>query len=121
MSSQEQAPSWTMRSRRSWTRWYRTRRLAWAVRKLRRKVARQERAIKLRVEMLELLEQLQNPPLLASPPAEQDPMPEWEPPPPLTEAEMQELRDLPMPDPLGEIEQRLGLSTSPPSQRTWAG
>jgi hypothetical protein len=95
-------------------------RLQRTVRRLRRKVRRQERAIRLRVEMLELLEQLEHPPLLAPPPPEPDPMPEWEPPPPLTAAEMEELRALPMPDPLEEIEYRLGLSTTPPSQRTSA-
>ena len=87
------------------------------MRKLRRQVAKQERAIRLRVEMLELLEQLEHPPLLAPlpPTVELAPMP-----PPLTEAEIQEIRELPMPDPLEEIEHRLGLSTSPLSSRTWA-
>jgi len=97
-----------------------------AVRRLRRKVARQERAIRLRVEMLELLEQLEHPPLLAPLPevptpvtdlivAELEAMP-----PPLTQEEIEEIRALPMPDPLEEIEHRLGLSTTPPSQRTSA-
>lgn len=89
------------------------------MRRLRRKVARQERAIRLRVEMLELLEALEHPPLLSPPLPPETPEPlDF---PPLTEAEMQELRDLPMPDPLEEIEARLGLSTSRPSPPTWAG
>jgi hypothetical protein len=72
-------------------------------------VARQERAIRLRQEYLTLLEQLEHPPLLIPPPLpEEPPMP----PPPLTPAEIEELRMLPMPDPLTEIEERLGLSTS---------
>ena len=71
----------------------------------------------LRVEMLELLEQLEHPPLLSRPLEQEPPGLDF---PPLTEAEIQELRDLPMPDPLEEIEARLGLSTSPPSQRTSA-
>lgn len=87
------------------------------MRKLRRQVARQEKLIHLRVEMLELLEQLEHPPLL-SPPLPPEPALDF---PPLTEAEIQEIRDLPMPDPLEEIERRLGLSTSPPSPQTWAG
>ena len=86
------------------------------MRKLRRQVARQEKAIRLRVEMLELLEQLEHPPLL-SPPLPPEPALDF---PPLTEAEIQELRELPMPDPLEEIEHRLGLSTSPLSSRIWA-
>ena len=108
-----------MRLRRSWVRWLRTRRLTHRVRRLRRKVARQEKAIRLRVEMLELLEQLEHPPLLSPPlpPGTPEPLDF----PPLTEAEIQELRDLPMPDPLEEIEARLGLSTSPRSPQTWEG
>ena len=97
------------------------------MRRLRRKVARQERAIRLRVEMLELLEQLEHP-LLLAPPASDSPTPTSEPtpppldlPPPLTEAEIQQLRELPMPDPLEEIEAALGMSTSPRSPQTWAG
>ncbi len=87
------------------------------MRKLRRQVARQEKAIRLRVEMQELLEQLEHP-LLLSPPL--PPTVELEPlPPPLTQAEMEELRLLPMPDPLEEIEHRLGLSTTPQSPQTW--
>jgi hypothetical protein len=85
------------------------------VRKLRRKVRRQEKAIRLRVELLQLLEQLEHPPLL-SPPLPPEPTLDF---PPLTEAEIQEIRDLPMPDPLEEIEHRLGLSTSTPSPQTW--
>lgn len=92
------------------------------MRRLRKKVARQERLIRLRVEMLELLEQLEHPPLLSPPPPPEEPEhPAWEMPPPLTEAEMAELREMPMPDPLQEIEHRLGLSTTPQSPQTWAG
>ena len=110
--------------RLSWERWRRTRRLTRTVRRLRRLAARQEAALSLQREMLDLLDQLQQPILLA-PPLE-SPTPTWEQmppslelPPPLTQEEMDTLRELPMPDPLEEIELRLGLSTSPPSPRTW--
>jgi hypothetical protein len=89
------------------------------VHRLRRKVRRQERAIRLRLEMLQLLEQLGHPPLLMEQVPPVVPMPEL--PPPLTPEEMQELRELPMPDPLEELEHRLGLSTSLRSPQTWAG
>lgn len=89
------------------------------MRRLRRKVARQERAIRLRMELLELLELLEHPPLL-----EMHPWPEvvaQMPPaldlPPLTQEEIEELRSLPMPDPLEEIQHRLA-STTPSSQQT---
>src|SRR5690349_16447150 len=118
-----------MRLRRSWAHWRQTRRLRAAVRRLRRKVARQEQLIRLRVEMLELLEQLEHPPLLMErePPVVPTPLTDQLeelmelPPPVLTAEEMQELRELPMPDPLAEIEERLGLSTSPRSPQTWEG
>lgn len=82
----------------------------------------------LQQELVTLLEQLSSPPLLVTvgaaepmlPPEEVLP-PEMLFPPPLTEAELEEIRALPMPDPLEEIEHRLGLSTSPPSPPTWAG
>ena len=98
------------------------------MRRLRKKVRRQERALRLQLEFLELLEKLEHPLLLVSlPPSDSptpisEPMPpEWELPPPLTLEEIQELRALPMPDPLEEIEARLGLSTTPRSQQTWEG
>ena len=125
------ARSWTMRSRRSWTRWSRTRRLARTVRRLRRLEARQQRELDLQLEMLALLERLQHPMLLVpsgslTPTSEQTPLPSEpllvEPPlpmpPPLTEAEMAELRDLPMPDPVEEIVAALGPWTTPRSQPT---
>lgn len=88
---------------------------------MRKKVHRQERAVHLQREFLRLLEQLEHPPVLLqraalsdspTPTLEQMP-PEWELPPPLTPEEIEELRALPMPDPLEEIEARLGLSTTP--------
>lgn len=112
--SPQAGPSWTTRLRRSWERWLRTKQLKRAVRKLRRQVRRQEQLVRLRVEMLELLEQLEHPPLLVALPPMVEPKPV---PPPLTPEEIEEIRALPMPDPLEEIEHRLGLSTTPPSQR----
>ena len=122
-------PSWTMRSLRSWTRWWRTQSLAHQVRRLRKKVLRQERALLLQREFLTLLEQLEHPQVLVlqpdpsgSPTPISDLMPpEWVPPPPLTPEEIKQLRAMPMPDPLEEIEQRLGLSTTPLSPQTWEG
>ena len=114
-------PSWMMRSQRLWTRWWRTRRLARQVRLLRKKVLRQERAIRLQLEFLQLLEKLEHPLLLVSPtPILEQLPPQLELPPPLTPEEIRELRALPMPDPLEEIEARLGLSTTPLSPATWS-
>jgi len=77
--------------------------------------------------MLELLEQLEHP-LLLSPDPDSLPTPrppvtveQLDLPPALTAEEIQELRELPMPDPVQEIEHRLGLSTTPPSPQTWVG
>lgn len=120
-------PSWTMRLRRSWAHWRRTRRLTRQVRRLRRLVRRQEKALALQREFHRLLQELESPSLLRpsdspTPTSEATPPPLVEPlPPPLTEAEMEALRALPMPDPLVEIEQALGLSTSPPSRPTSVG
>lgn len=115
-----------MRLRRSWERWLRTKRLKRTARRLRRMVQQRERDLTLQQEVLTLLEQLEHPLLLASPPAP-EPLPLAEVmspelllPPPLTEEEMQEIREHPMLDPLEEIEYRLGLSTSTPSPQTWA-
>jgi hypothetical protein len=47
--------------------------------------------------------------------------PMLEPPPPLTPEEIEELKELPMPDPVEEIEYLLGLSTTRPSPQTSAG
>ena len=111
--------SWTTSSRRSWARWIQTRRLRRTVRRLRRLARRQERALQLRLEFLTLLEQLEHPQVVlpsGSPiPTSELTHPLLEPPslPPLTEEEIAELRALPMPDPLEEIERALGLSTSP--------
>ena len=128
MTSRE-GPSWMTRSRRSWTRWWRTQRLVHQVRRLRRKVLQQERALYLQREFLTLLEQLEHPPVLQLqpvPPEHQTPIsepmpPELELPPPLSPEEIEELRAMPMPDPLEEIEARLGLSTTPLSPATWSG
>ena len=99
------------------------------MRRLRRLAHRQQRALALQQEFLTLLEALEHPPLLLSglalsdsptPTLEQMP-PELELPPPLSQQEIQELRAMPMPDPLQEIEARLGLSTTPLSPATWSG
>ncbi len=103
--------------------------LARRVRRLRRLAHRQERVLLLQQEFLELLEQLERPPallLLRAPSDSPTPIsvpmpPELELPPPLSPEEIAELRALPMPDPLEEIEARLGLSTTPLSPQTWAG
>ena len=120
-------PSWITCSRRSWTRWWRTQSLAHQVRRLRKKVLRQERALLLQREFLTLLEALEHPPVLVSLPLSDSPTPTLEPmppqlelPPPLTQQEIQALRVMPMPDPLAEIEARLGLSTTPLSPATWS-
>jgi hypothetical protein len=96
------------------------------VRKLRRLARRQEKPRPRRLELLQLLEKLEHPQVVL-PSGSQIPTSELthpllEPPSPpaLTEEELEELRALPMPDPLEEIERALGLSTSPPSQQTWA-
>ncbi len=108
-------PRETSTSLRSWTRWWRTRRLKRQVRRLRRLIRRQDRVIQLQQEFLSLLEILENPPQLvtvtqAEPPQKMlDSLPEV--PPPLTPEEIAELRELPMPDPVLELERRLGLST----------
>lgn len=108
-----------MRLRRSWVSWIRTLRLRLAVRRLRRKVRRQERVIRLQLEYLRLLEQLEHPLMLVPPEllpqAPTPPLPETlDPPEPLTPEEIEELRALPMPDPLEEIRHRLDLSTTTP-------
>jgi hypothetical protein len=97
------------------------------VRRLRRKVRAQDKALALQKELQTLLWQLERPPLLAPLPDLPTPVTDLivaeleDLPPPLTQAEIEEIRALPMPDPLEEIEHRLGLSTSPPSPQTWAG
>ena len=98
------------------------------VRRLHRLVARQEKALALQQEYLTLLERLTSPPLLVTVGAAEPALPPEEVlptelllPPPLTEAEIRELQELPMPDPLVEIEARLGLSTSPRSPQTYLG
>ena len=79
-----------------------------------------KRAVKVRrlqLEYLHLLESLQPQPPPESPsPEVTELVPEM--PPPLTPEEIAELQSLPMPDPLEEIEHRLGLSTMPPSPVT---
>lgn len=111
----------------SWTRWFQTRALERKVRRLRRQVQAQERVLALQVECLQLLHRLENPRLPAHllPQPEPQPQPELPPralglPPPLTPEEMAALQEEPMPDPMEEIEVRLGLSTTPQSQQTWA-
>lgn len=98
------------------------------VRRLQRQVKRvqQERELQAQhlhlLQVLQLLEQQEHPLLLEPQPPV--PVPEPTPralgqPPPLTPEEKAELE--PMPDPMEEIEHRLGLSITPPSQQTWAG
>lgn len=126
MSSRTVVHSWTTSSRRSWVRWTQTRRLRRTVRRLRRLARRQQKALELRLEFLTLLEQLEHPQILlpsGSPIPTSElthPLLEPPPPPPLTEEELEELRALPTPDPLAEIEQALGLSTTPLLRQTWA-
>lgn len=110
----------------SWTRWFQTRRLEAKVRRLRRQVAAQERVLALQVECLQLLDRLEHPrlPEHLLPQPEPQTQPEPQPqapelPPPLTPEEMAALQEEPMPDPMEEIEYRLGLSTTPQSQQTW--
>lgn len=119
--------SWTTSSRRFWVRWHRTMRLRLRIRAVRRQVARAERQLRLKLELLQLVEQLENPLLLVPSELLQTPTSEPTPlslevtealPPPLTEEEKEALLALPMPDPLAEIESRLGLSTTPPSPET---
>lgn len=95
--------------------------------RLRRMQARQDRAIQLQQEYLSLLEKLENPPRLVvvTQPQSESPTPtlatmppELELPPPLTPEEIAELKAMPMPNPVEEIEFRLGLSTTPPSLAT---
>lgn len=116
------------RSRRSWTRWWRTRQLARTVRRLHRIQRRQERVLKLQTEYLLLVEKLEHPAQLVSLLPSDSPIPtsvtmppELELPPPLTPEEIEELKAMPMPDPLEEIEYRLGLSSTPPSPRILEG
>jgi hypothetical protein len=88
-----------------------------AVRRLRRKVRRQEKVLLLQVELLRLLDLLESPVqmvppelLPATPPTQ--PLPETlDPPDQLTPEEIEELRAMPMPDPLEEIQQRLASTT----------
>ena len=117
MTSHRVAPSWTTSLRRSWVRWYRTRWLRLRVRRLQRQVRRQEKVLALQLEHQRLLLLLEEPLRLLPqelPPVSTEPFPEeLDPPPPLTPEEIEELRALPMPDPLEEIRHRL-VSTSTP-------
>jgi len=122
--------SWMTSSRRCWVRWHRTMRLRLRIRAVRRRVERAEKQLRLKLELLQLLERLENPllllpsELLQTPTSEETPLPPEVMevlPPPLTPEEMEELANLPMPDPLAEIESRLGLSTTPPSPPTSLG
>ena len=101
------------------------------MRRLRRLEARQRRELALQAELLQLLERLGHPLVVlpsASPTPTSDPTPPpsepllVEPPipvpPPLTEEELEELRALPMPDPVEEIVAALGPWTTPPSRQT---
>lgn len=79
----------------------------------------------LQLEFLELLEKVEHPLMLVPPErlpqAPTPPLPEeLAPPDPLTPEEIEELRAMPMPDPLEEIQQRL-VSTTPPSPLTSRG
>ena len=100
------------------------------VRRLRRISKRETKRQELQLEFLMLMNQLESPAqvMQAPPPQLESPTPmptmappELEVPPPLTPKEIEELRELPMPDPVEEIEYRLGLSTTPPSPQTSAG
>ena len=102
-------------------------RLKLRIRRVRRRVERAEKQLRLKLELLQLLERLENPlllvpsELLQTPTSGETPLPPEVTevlPPPLTPEEMEELANLPMPDPLAEIEHRLGLSTTPPSSPT---
>ena len=117
-------PFWMTRLLRSWTRCWRTRRLERQVRRLRKLVRQQEHALATQQAFLMLLEVLEHPPSpypsdSPTPILEQMP-PELELPPPLSQREIEALRAMPMPDPLEEIEARLGLSTTPLSPQTWS-
>ena len=117
--------SWTMRLRRSWVRWHRTRRLTRQLHRLRKMAERQEQVLRMQLEYLQLLEKLEHPlqlvPAELLPTAPTAPLPEeLDPPEMLTPEEIEELRRLPMPDPLEEIQHRLA-STSTPSPQTWVG
>ena len=103
-----------MRLRRSWVRWLRTRRLTHRVRRLRKLVLRQEKVLVLQQEYQSLLSTLEHP----LPEPETLPT-KWLIAPPLTEAEIQALRDS-MPDPLEEIRHLLAPSTTPSSPPSWA-
>lgn len=92
---------------------------------LRRKVRRQEKVLLLQLEYLALLEKLEHPLMLVPPEllpqTPQPPLPpELSPPDQLTPEEIEELRALPMPDPLEEIQLRLA-STTPSSLPTSVG
>lgn len=87
--------------------------------------ARQEQVLRMQLEYLELLEKLEHPLMLVPPELlPQGPTPplpeELDPPEPLTPEEIEELRELPMPDPLEEIQLRLA-STSTSSRQTSVG
>ena len=118
--SRQSVPRWTRSLRRSWARWRQTRRLTKQVARLRRVVQKQDRLLSLRQEYLDLLRKLEPAPpqLERSTPTSKTTPPELDVPPPLTEEEIAELKAMPMPDPMEEIEFRLGLSTTPPSQIT---
>ena len=95
------------------------------MRRLDRIQRQQERILLLQSERLRLLHLLENPAQPASLLPSGSPIPtsaptppELELPPPLTPEEIEELKAMPMPDPLEEIEYRLGLSTTPPSPQT---
>lgn len=97
------------------------------VRRLQRQVERAQKERELQAQyrqLVQVLQLLEHPPLLE--PQPQPPAPEPMPrvlglPPPLTPEEIAALQEEPMPDPMEEIEHRLGLSTTPPSQQTLAG
>jgi hypothetical protein len=97
------------------------------VRRLQRQVERVQKERELRAQyrqLLQQLEHLEHPPLLEPQPPAPAPVPIPRAlglPPPLTPEEITALQEEPMPDPMEEIEHRLGLSITPPSQQTWAG
>lgn len=123
----EQGLSWTMRLRLSWARWRRTRQLKRLDRLARRVQALTVLREQTMAQMVAIEEEMhpQREVVLPEPlpqlenetPTSKTTPPQLEVPPPLTPEEIAELKAQ-MTDPVGEIEHRLGLSTTPPSPPT---
>lgn len=121
-----------MRLRLSWARWRRTRQLKRLDRLARRVQALTVLREQTMARMVAIEEEMhpQREVVLAEPlPQLESPTPisEMTPPtlevrgPTLTEEEREQLKAMKMPDPVTELEHRLGLSTMPPSPPTSAG